>query len=75
MLRLGLVGVCTFGREATLRLEMMDLVNISEGDRVLDIGCGTGSCTILAADDVGDSGQVVGIETTPSLLVRTKKKQ
>lgn len=69
-----LVGICTGGREAKLRQEMMDLAHISKGNSVLDVGCGTGSCAILAADEVGGTGQVVGIDATPSLLARARKK-
>lgn len=70
----GMVGVFTLGREKKLRREFMDLANIQPGDRVLDVGCGTGTCSILAAYDVGKTGEVVGIEPSPSLLEYARKK-
>jgi SAM-dependent methyltransferase len=41
---------------------------ISCGMRVLDIGCGTGDVSLLAADLVGPTGTVVGIDRSPDVL-------
>ena len=70
----GIVGLCTLGREDTYRRELVDLAGIQPGDRVLDVGCGTGSCAILAAQDAGANGQVIGLDATPSLLRRARHK-
>lgn len=37
-------------------------IGIGAGMRVLDIGCGAGDVTMLAAEMVGDAGEVVGID-------------
>jgi demethylmenaquinone methyltransferase/2-methoxy-6-polyprenyl-1,4-benzoquinol methylase/phosphoethanolamine N-methyltransferase len=70
----GMVGVFTLGREGKFRREFMDLANIQPGDGVLDVGCGTGACSILAAYDVEKTGEVVGIDPSPSLLQHARKK-
>jgi len=36
--------------------------------RVLDLGCGAGFDTLLAAQRVGPNGKVIGIEMTPEML-------
>jgi 23S rRNA (uridine2552-2'-O)-methyltransferase len=38
---------------------------IRRGDRVLDLGCAPGSWLIYAAEAVGPSGRVVGVDLTP----------
>ena len=37
-------------------------LNLSVGNKVLDMGCGTGNITKYVADIVGSDGQVVGID-------------
>jgi ubiquinone/menaquinone biosynthesis C-methylase UbiE len=41
---------------------------LTTGMRVLDVGCGAGDGTFLAAQFVGPSGTVVGIDSSPSAL-------
>jgi SAM-dependent methyltransferase len=41
---------------------------IGPGMHVLDIGCGTGDVSLLAADLVGPTGTVVGIDRSPDVL-------
>ncbi len=41
---------------------------LQPGMRVMDIGCGSGELTRLAADIVGKEGDVVGIDINEQLL-------
>jgi cyclopropane fatty-acyl-phospholipid synthase-like methyltransferase len=40
-------------------------LSVEPGDRVLDVGCGTGSATVLAA---GKAKEVVGIDLSPDMI-------
>ncbi|MGH7264238.1 MAG: methyltransferase domain-containing protein [Candidatus Rokuibacteriota bacterium] len=43
------------------------------GDVVLDLGCGAGIDTLLAARAVGPTGQVIGLDMTPAMVDRARK--
>jgi ubiquinone/menaquinone biosynthesis C-methylase UbiE len=47
---------------------------IAPGMRVLDVGCGAGDVTLLAARLVGAAGQVVGIDREPRLIETARKR-
>jgi ubiquinone/menaquinone biosynthesis C-methylase UbiE len=49
-------------------LKGMALANPQPGERVLDIACGTGVVTRLAAESVGPHGRVVGVDLSPEML-------
>jgi protein-L-isoaspartate(D-aspartate) O-methyltransferase len=46
---------------------MLELLQPEEGDKVLDIGSGSGWTTALLADIVGESGRVFAVEIIPEL--------
>lgn len=56
-------------REATL-----ELVGLSEGDSVLDIGSGPGFLCETVADIVGDAGRVVGVDISRDLIRRSQRR-
>ena len=41
---------------------------IGEGMRVLDIGCGAGDVSLIAAELVGSEGEIVGVDMNPEIL-------
>jgi ubiquinone/menaquinone biosynthesis C-methylase UbiE len=44
------------------------------GDAVIDLGCGTGLSLPLLVDAVGPSGQVIGIDASPHMLARARRR-
>ena len=49
-------------------LNMLHLLAVEEGQRVLDVGSGSGWTTALLGHLVGPSGQVKGVELVPELV-------
>ena len=58
----------TSSQPRTVR-EMLRLLEIRPGQRVLDVGCGSGWTTALLAHLVGPAGSVLGVELEPELAV------
>jgi arsenite methyltransferase len=49
------------------------LGEIKPGERVVDIGCGAGIDSLIAARMVGPSGQVIGVDMTPAMLKKARQ--
>lgn len=49
-------------------------VGIAEGMRVLDVGSGAGDVALLAAEIVGPSGSVVGMDRDPAVLAVARER-
>ena len=64
----------SLGKEGTYRERALDLARLSHGEKVLDIGCGTGTLAIAARRRVGVTGQVCGVDASPEMLARARKK-
>lgn len=48
--------------------ELLSAADLQPGERVLDVGCGTGVVARRAADLVGDRGSVAGIDISPDMI-------
>ena len=46
---------------------------LHSGERVVDVGCGAGIDSLIAARMVGPDGQVVGVDMTPEMLARARR--
>lgn len=64
----------SLGIGPSFRRETLRLANIATGDRVLDVGCGTGVLTCLAADAVGPSGHAAGIDPSVAMIAAARRK-
>lgn len=53
---------------APLAADLIETAAPLPGEYVLDLACGTGVLTRLAAQRVGTAGKVVGVDLTPSML-------
>ncbi|MDY6973197.1 MAG: methyltransferase domain-containing protein [Thermodesulfobacteriota bacterium] len=47
---------------------------LKPGETVIDLGCGAGFDALLSAKAVGPAGKVIGIDLTPEMIDRTRKK-
>jgi SAM-dependent methyltransferase len=48
------------------------LGRLDAGERVLDLGSGAGTDSLIAAQMVGDEGHVTGIDMTPAMLTKAR---
>jgi len=64
----------SLGRERAFRSELLDLAGLSAGASVLDVGCGSGTLAIAAARRVGPTGNVHGIDPSPEMIARARRK-
>ena len=48
------------------------LGRLEPGERVLDLGSGSGTDSLIAAQMVGDRGHVTGIDMTPAMLAKAR---
>lgn len=53
----------------------MSLVPLSPGHRVLDLCCGTGLEAFLAAEVVGEQGEIVGVDVSTGMLEQLRDRQ
>lgn len=53
---------------APLAADLMETAAIQPGEHVVDVACGTGIVSRLAAERVGATGRVVGVDISPGML-------
>ena len=53
---------------------LIEYSGISEGMRVLDLGCGKGDVSFLLADKVGQGGAVLGVDRNPKAIELAKSR-
>jgi len=61
----------SFGRDKAIRAKALELAAIQPGEKVLDVGCGTGTLAIAASQA---AGEVHGIDPSPEMIELAEKK-
>ena len=69
-----LVSALTLGFEGRFREKQLKLARLQPGERVLDVGCGTGTLAIAAKKHVGASGTVTGVDPAAEMVERAIQK-
>jgi demethylmenaquinone methyltransferase/2-methoxy-6-polyprenyl-1,4-benzoquinol methylase len=57
-----------------VRQKAVALLDLKEGGRVLDVGCGPGGSFPYLVPAVGQSGQVVGVEISPEMSINARRR-
>ena len=60
--------------EKKLRRRGLELLNIQEGETVLEVGSGTGYALVEIARAVGETGRAYGVDVTPQMLALAQKR-
>lgn len=64
----------TFTEKSRFRRKQIELMNVEQGEKVLEVGCGNGALSILSKIAVGESGEVVGTDIAPKMIARAQQK-
>lgn len=59
---------------STARRRATDLLAVHAGDRLLDVGCGTGNEVLALAELVGPAGQVIGLDSSATMIAEARRR-
>ena len=69
-----IVKLMSFGKDKAIRQASIELAQIKPGDKVLDVGCGTGDLTLEAKKLAGPTGEVYGTDASPIMIEQAQQK-
>ena len=64
----------SFGKAPAIRKTTVELAEVAPGEKVLDVGCGTGSLAIAVKAKAGPAGDVHGIDAAPEMIGVARRK-
>jgi ubiquinone/menaquinone biosynthesis C-methylase UbiE len=70
----GFANIMTLGYIRRLRTLTVEQALLKPGEKVLDVGCGTGGVTIPAKQRVGNTGEASGIDPAPEMIALARQK-
>ncbi len=57
-----------------VRTRTIAMLGLRRGDRVLDVGCGTGLSFSLIRERIGSSGELIGVDLSPHMLSLARER-
>ena len=69
-----LVGLLSLGQEQKLRQATLELAGLQPGEKILEVGCGTGTLSLKARAKAGQQTQVTGIDIAPDMIETARRK-
>jgi ubiquinone/menaquinone biosynthesis C-methylase UbiE len=69
-----LAAVVFAGRGRRVRAQIADAMQLQRGQRVLDVGCGTGTLALALAQRVGIQGRVQGVDASEEMISAAQGK-
>ena len=57
-----------------VRKKAIKLLDLKNGDRVIDAGCGSGGSFPFILNGIGQTGELIGVEISPSTTINTHKR-
>jgi len=68
------VQIMALGQAGRLRRKTIEFARIVPGERVLDVGCGTGELALHAKERAGSAGLVCGLDAAPEMIEVARRK-
>jgi ubiquinone/menaquinone biosynthesis C-methylase UbiE len=57
-----------------VRKKAIKLLDLKNGDRVIDAGCGSGGSFPFILNSIGQTGELIGVEISPATTINTRKR-
>ncbi|KAL5520036.1 hypothetical protein ACEPAG_1696 [Sanghuangporus baumii] len=68
-------SVASFVYSSKFTTPVLDLLSAQPGERILDLGCGSGELTLELQRIVGDRGVVVGVDASENMIRRARQNR
>ena len=63
-----------WGHENNYRRQVIELMDLNGNESVLDVGCGTGTLTLMIAKKMNGKGSILAVDLAPRIIEIAKKK-
>ena len=64
----------SYGQDKRWKRKLVAMANVEPHHQVLDLACGTGDITFLLAGQLGSHGYATGVDITPEMVERARRK-
>lgn len=63
-----------FGGEARMRRKLIEPVSFRQGEKILEMCCGTGGATVFISEKAGDGSEIVGMDLSSGQLRGARRR-